>query len=57
MTSGKELLISNLGSLDASSRNLVGKENLFLVSFTDNSELLKEACRGSSASFIHSFIQ
>lgn len=57
MTSGKELLISNLRSLDASSRNLVGKENLFLVSFTDNSELLKEACRGSSASFIHSFIQ
>lgn len=56
MTSGKELSISNLRSLEASSRNLVGKEDLFLISFTDIRELLKEPCRGASASFIHSFI-
>lgn len=57
MTSGKELSISNLRSLDVGSRNLVGKADLFLVSFTDNSESLKESCKDSSASFIHSFIQ
>ena len=42
MTSGKELSISSLRSLEASSRNLVGKEDRFLISFTDNRELLKE---------------
>jgi len=42
VTSGKELSISSLRSLEASSRNLVGKEDLFLISFTDNRELLKE---------------